>query len=85
MAVAATPLAGGARRTKRKETKHMHRLAALSVLFFPAIAQAHGVHPHLREDTFGLAGIIALSVVLTGAVFWAGRKSAQLAPAPTKR
>ena len=63
----------------------MHRLAALSVLLFPALAQAHGVHPHLREDTFSLAGAIALAVGLVAAVFLAGRKSAQLAPAPTKR
>jgi hypothetical protein len=59
----------------------MHRLAALSVLLLPSLAHAHGVHPHLREDTFAMGAAFALATaVFFIAVTYAGRKSARLAP-----
>ena len=63
----------------------MHRLAALSVLLLPSLAHAHGVHPHMREDTFALAGAFALAAaILVVSVVVAGRKQAVLAPVNNK-
>lgn len=59
----------------------MHRLAALTVLLIPSLAHAHGVHPHLREDTFTLAAVLAVSAIaLVASIVVAGRKPMRLVP-----
>ena len=58
----------------------MYRLVALSVLFFPSLAQAHGVHPHLNESRFAMGAAFAIAAAaFVVALAVVGRKPARLA------